>query len=1104
MNTKVNTAIFIIFLMIFSCTAFAFAGTIQLSKTGQTTCYDTVGNEISCVGTGQDGEIQAGVAWPNPRFIDNGDGTVTDNLTGLMWTKDANLVDISFSSQITWQRAMDYLKTINTGGHTDWRLPNVNELRSLIDCSQDSPALPESNPFINVVTGQFYWASDVYTGDPNNAWVSSLGTAGLMDYVGMANITIYVWPVRAGQCGIDNSIICLPKTGQAVCYGYDDGEIPCVGTGQDGEIQAGVAWPNPRFIDNGDGTVTDNLTGLMWTKDANLSGDKMAWQNALDYVKTQNVGGHTDWRVPNITELRSLIDYSQYSPALPQSNPFINVISNYYWSSTTRAYPPSYALIVDMDDGLVGNSMSNDYKSSVNYVWPVRGGISGGSTTTSVSTSIYDIAISSDDIFITCNTAPYSANMITLNAAVHNNSQSDVQNVKVSFYKNDLTDANKLNADPIIVSTISTQGVAYAKYDVTIQPAEKNTWDNVKIIVKADPLQNETDVNDNTASKKFSINYADFNFPVDSYSFLNMSWDDAVFKSYLKNTLIKMGIFPAIQLLETFWMLAEKGGHCLGIAKTCILYMANKNLIPTQVETTYKLSEDQAIDNIRLAHMTQFISGLKSLIIAPSIISEYSGTKQLLSKNKPVLLSLGTKSGSVYPAWEPEHAVVGYKLVEELAEDSTIKNSFFYIYDSNFMYDEKNATFKNNGVNINSPIYLSFSEINSNNMSYKTGFYNSDLNSFQFINNNHYKAWNLMKAGYPASLISLSSFRSQSVSTFGTNDEQQAIMDVYNYEAQKLLENNKIVIALDSDCADFFITDDTGKRIGLVNGSVVNEIAGASINTYLNGGMVFLHLPGDNKYTVEAGGKCGGSFDQYLAIPQDNDNIRLINYEENKTSPGSISKTIVSKDTTEVTMNIDNNGDGKTDETKEPDTDNNFTPGALTTTTIFVNTTTTTSSSHTSTTSTTAIVSTSSTTPKITTTTTASRICPLKSILGTENSALCNLYSLRDTLLSRSSEGKVYINLYYKHAYELTDILSHNDGIKEKANSFMQKIMPTITSLLATKEGVLTDETVEEAIELIDALTIQASPALQQDLRELKQDIKSGVIFSIFNLKVGK
>src|SRR3989338_8403686 len=141
------------------------------------------------------------------------------------------------------------------------------------------------------------------------------------------------------------STIELPKTGQKTSYA----------TGDDGYLERGVAWPSPRFTDNGNGTVTDNLTGLMWSKNANLPNGYMTWQNALNYIASLNSGSgladYHDWRLPNKKELQSLIDYSNHEPALPTGNPFTNVQSDYYWSSSTYADSTYYAWFVDMYDG---------------------------------------------------------------------------------------------------------------------------------------------------------------------------------------------------------------------------------------------------------------------------------------------------------------------------------------------------------------------------------------------------------------------------------------------------------------------------------------------------------------------------------------------------------------------------------------------------------------------------------------------------------------------------------------------------------------------------------------------------------------------------------
>jgi hypothetical protein len=151
--------------------------------------------------------------------------------------------------------------------------------------------------------------------------------------------------------------------------------ISCAGTGQDGDLQKGVASPSPRFTDNGDGTVTDNLTGLMWAKDANLTLETKTWQDAIDYSNNLTLGSqgcgtsYTDWRLPNRNELKSLVDAGNYSPSLPGGHPFSNVQSSNYWSSTTYAYSTYRAWSVGMGTGDVYNYGNKAYGY---YVWPVR------------------------------------------------------------------------------------------------------------------------------------------------------------------------------------------------------------------------------------------------------------------------------------------------------------------------------------------------------------------------------------------------------------------------------------------------------------------------------------------------------------------------------------------------------------------------------------------------------------------------------------------------------------------------------------------------------------------------------------------------------------
>ncbi len=148
--------------------------------------------------TGEDGHasMRKGVAWPNPRFTDNGD-TVTDNMTGLMWAKDANLP----GGTRNWNAAIDYCNGMNSGagtyGYTDWRLPNVRELQSLIDYGLVNPSLPSGHPFTGVHQLNYYWSSSTHAGATDRGWLVSLYD-GVVNWSGKTTLC-RVLPVRGGQ-----------------------------------------------------------------------------------------------------------------------------------------------------------------------------------------------------------------------------------------------------------------------------------------------------------------------------------------------------------------------------------------------------------------------------------------------------------------------------------------------------------------------------------------------------------------------------------------------------------------------------------------------------------------------------------------------------------------------------------------------------------------------------------------------------------------------------------------------------------------------------------------------------------------------------------------
>ena len=322
-------------------------------ETGQITCHNSSGRIIDCTGSGQDAEFRKGVSWPSQRFEVH-DHTVTDQLTGLVWAKNANMAEFP----LAWEEAIGYVAAMNRDhafGFSDWRLPNRRELRSLMSHQTRKPALPDiplptssadgtgrppPPPSIPLLRGIFIWK-------------------GARMFYGHKEQFFMVWPVR----GKGNNI--LPATGQTECYDATGERISCTGSGQDGAFRSGSPWPEPRF-EAAESGFLDRLTNLCWHGSADLSGRLSTWEEAFETVAELNRGhgGTAPWRLPNINELESLVDCSTHSPALPHGHPFRDVGEG-YWSSTTSLFEPDWAWALYLTKGAVGVGQKKDEHFSV-------------------------------------------------------------------------------------------------------------------------------------------------------------------------------------------------------------------------------------------------------------------------------------------------------------------------------------------------------------------------------------------------------------------------------------------------------------------------------------------------------------------------------------------------------------------------------------------------------------------------------------------------------------------------------------------------------------------------------------------------------------------
>lgn len=360
----------------------------KINATGQTLCYDENGNVIDSPQKGdklygQDANYLSGVEMT---FKDNGDGTVTDENTGLMWQQTPPI------EGMTWAQAKEYCENLEFGGYSDWRLPTLKELFSISNFSEGWPYI--DSEYFNLAGDQIskdqqYWADNKYVGET----VEGRDDAAF----GVNHVTGHIKAYPAGSNMGDGARGQQGERGQRPPMASNnqnrgqrpqmqasgEGSMPPPPNGQRGQQngengqgeqqrrpggqagQQGRPMGNPmakqvravrgdvygenNFADNGDGTISDLATGLMWAKADN--GEGIEWVNALPYAESATLAGYSDWRLPNVKELQSIVDYSRapssksVEPAIDSifdCTPFVNEAGDddygYYWTNTSACF----------------------------------------------------------------------------------------------------------------------------------------------------------------------------------------------------------------------------------------------------------------------------------------------------------------------------------------------------------------------------------------------------------------------------------------------------------------------------------------------------------------------------------------------------------------------------------------------------------------------------------------------------------------------------------------------------------------------------------------------------------------------------------------------
>ena len=334
----------------------AVAGSYPIVDTSQSGLWDGSGNTLSTLTAGQDYYGQdAQFSGTQASYTKSSDGlTVKDNITGLTWQQNYD------SNPYYWadtQSIVTYMNNQNYGGYSDWRAPTIKELYSLWNASSGWPYLNTNYFTINYTSEEelsrsIFWSSEKYSGLLGNITDNAPGSN----------------PGSKLAFGVNFG------TGHIKAYSICSGPKHLFRA-----VRGNLTYGVNLFQNNGNGTISDLATGLMWSQTD--SGSGMEWKSALAYAHTKNTAnylGYNDWRLPNAKELQSIVDYtrSPYATNAANVGPAINSVFNctaitnaggkadypFYWTSTS-AIPNAnrtYAYAWHVDFGLADNGSGED------------------------------------------------------------------------------------------------------------------------------------------------------------------------------------------------------------------------------------------------------------------------------------------------------------------------------------------------------------------------------------------------------------------------------------------------------------------------------------------------------------------------------------------------------------------------------------------------------------------------------------------------------------------------------------------------------------------------------------------------------------------------